>query len=197
MFRLLLIAVILTTFTAGLAQAQPPCTIGVYADEFGTQSTFSPTQMEYFNLYVVMFVEDVANAAAYSINVPGLFDPVNNPGGGIFLTSRLYGPNGSGLAIPPVLPEDPNETVGFGECAVGFGGTPIVVATYEFLIPGEDYFGGVVTVGPHETEFIDPTNALYSTCQDVVKECWVGNCLYLEPPVATQSVSFGQVKALF
>lgn len=184
------------TLVAGTALAQPACSIGAYADPAGTVGLFQPTEVQAFDVYVVAFTEDVINAAAYKISFPDLFDPLGNPLGTFFVSGAAYGPSGSGLEVPPNLPGDTNETVGLGECAVGFGGFPIVVAKYTCIVTADNP-GGQVCLDQHDTLFTDPNKAQVNNCTGILKGCDLGPCLTVEPPIATEAVSFGAVKALY
>ena len=53
---------------AGPALAQE-CSIGVYANPEGTLDDYFPTPGELESFYVVIFTEDTAAAAAYSIEI--------------------------------------------------------------------------------------------------------------------------------
>jgi hypothetical protein len=185
------------TLVASTALAQiPACSIGVYADPAGTVGLFQPTEVQAFDVYVVAFTEDVINAAAYQITFPDLFSPTGNPLGTFFVSGVEYGPQGNGLEVPPTLPDDTNETVGLGECAVGFGGNPIVVAKYLCIVT-RDNAGGEICLGQHDDLFTEPGKAQVNNCTGILKACDLGPCLTVEPPVATESVSFGAVKALY
>lgn len=184
------------TLVAGTALAQPACYVGVYANADGTGGLFKPTELQPFEFYVVAFVEDLINAAAYEISMPDLFDPVGNPTGQMFLANAQYGPAGTGIEIAPSLPADANETVGLGECAIGLGGNAVVVAKYTAFVT-RDFAGGSICVGPHGTEYQDPNKILLNNCIDVLMDCDLGPCLLLETPIATESESFGAVKALY
>lgn len=157
---------------------------------------FRPTEVQAFDVYVVAFTEDVINAAAYQISFPDLFSP-SNPTGTFFVTGGAYGPSGNGLEVPPNLNVgDTNETVGLGECAVGFGGLPIVVARYSCLVTGTNP-GGQICLGQHDDLFTEVGKAQVNNCTGILKACDLGPCLTVEPPIATESVSFGAVKALY
>jgi hypothetical protein len=185
------------TLVAGIALAQTPaCSIGVYADPAGTVGLFQPTEVQAFDVYVVAFTEDVINAAAYSIEFPDLFDPGNNPSGTFFVSGTAYGPSGSGISLPPTLPGDTNETIGLGECAVGIGGLPILVARYSCIVT-RDNPGGQICLGQHDTLYTELGKAQVNNCTQILKACDIGPCLTVEPPIATESVSFGAVKALY
>jgi hypothetical protein len=179
--------------TAGSVFAQSEmCYMGVYADDSGTVSQFKPTEVQQFHIYVVMRLEDVVNAVAYGITNP---DPAN-----FFIIGAVWGPSGNGVNVPND-PLDPFGTsnVGLGECAVGFGGQAVLVADYTALVTA-DYNGGDVCVVPNPNRYdpdSDPTKPQYNTCQDIFKSCDIGPCLYVEGPIATESMSFGAVKALY
>lgn len=184
------------TLVAGTALAQPACSIGVYADPAGTGALFQPTEVQAFTVYVVAFTEDVINAAAYSISFPDLFDPIGNPAGTFFVTSTAYGPAGNGIEVAPSLPVDTNETIGLGECAVGFGGFPILVASYTCIVT-RDNPGGQICLDQHATLYTDLGKAQVNNCTGILRGCDLGQCLVVEAPIATDSVSFGAVKALY
>lgn len=184
------------TLVAGAAFAQPACSVGVYADPAGTGGLFQPTENQFFDVYVVALTEDVINAVAYQISFPDLFDPVGNLSGTFFVTGAMYGPVGNGLEVPPNLPGDTNETIGLGECAVGIGGAPIVVAKYSCIVTGTNP-GGQICLGQHETLYTELGKAQVNNCSGILRACDLGPCLTVEPPIATESVSFGAVKALY
>lgn len=171
--------------TAGTAAAQQ-CSIGAYADRDGTVPLFQPTEVVPFEVYVVLFTEDTVNAAAYNISFP-------DEGNSLFLQGQpLWGPGGGGINI--VTPGGNN--VGLGECAIGFTGLPVVIACYNVLVTASNP-GGTVDILPNPDVDGDNTRPQYSTCQGILKPCEVGPSLLLEPPIATQSESFGAVKSLY
>jgi hypothetical protein len=177
---------------AASALAQP-CMVGLYADEGGTKGTMVPG-LDPLNplipvqkhMYVVAFVEDVMNAMSFNMTNP---DPAH-----ALEISALYGPTGGGINI--MTPGGWN--VGLGECAVGFGGLPILVADFTYLFT-PDFTGGEFCLLPNTDQdpMTDPLLPQYSTCQGVLKSCDNGPCLLVEPPIATDSVSFGAIKALY
>lgn len=170
-------------FTAGSAFAQQ-CVVGVYADTSGTVGFFEPTQGQVFNVYVVLNTEDVLNAVAYSIDIPGLNSDV-------FVGGLIqWGPNGLGLNIVT----SGGENVGLGECAVGFGGNPVVVATYPLLFPFHPQVQRTITVGANPDSGALPQ---YSTCNGELKDCSVGPGLLLDFVVSSETRSFGAVKSLY
>ena len=184
--RLTLALFVLLVFSAGTASAQadPFCTIGVYADADGTLSTFQPVQGEPFDVYVVMFSESLVNAVALQLFVPGL-------GNEVVQISEDFGPGGGGLNIPT----SGGFNIGLGECAVGFGGLPIRIARFGFLFPFETIGTRTINLGPNPDE--DPEAPVFSDCQGRIYPCNVAQGLFLEGPVDTQSESFGAVKSLY
>lgn len=174
--------VLAMTATSALAQT---CVIGVYADDAGTTHVFQPTQNEEFNVYVVIFVEDLVSAASYGIDIPGLYTEV-------FLMDTTFGPTGDGLNF---FSTNGYYQVGLGECTIGFTGLPVLVATYTLLMPFETTAERTITVGPNMDA--NPLAPEYSTCQGVIKSCDVGPGLLVEGVVANDSESWGAVKALY
>lgn len=164
--------------TATVASAQT-CSIAAYGDADGTASIVQPTEGQLFSVYVVMFAEDTAAAAAYSMTVPA----------GMFLQARFSGPNGDGLTID--VPE--GTSVSLLECVIGFTGRPILIDEYQFVV--FDFFaGGQIEVGPNLSQGPTP---LYSTCTSVTKECGIGPALFVNDPVDTDATSFGSIKSLY
>jgi hypothetical protein len=172
---------------AGAALAQSDCTVGAYVDLDGTESFYQPLEGEVFSVYVILFTEDFANAVSYGLSIPGYNQP-----GGIFdlgfeaagpFADLEYFPAGGALWV----------RTGLGECVIGFLGTPILVARHDLLV---DVGGGGVTLtmGPDPRE--DPNFPLYSTCQQVLIPCGRSD-LSLGDVIATDSASWGQVKALY
>lgn len=164
--------------TAGSAVAQQ-CVIGVYADEAGTTNYFQPTQGQEFDVYVVLHVEDLVDAVGpYDMDIPGLNVDM-------FQTARSLGPSGNGLQI-----NEPGGgyNVGLGECAIGFGGLPILVETRTFLFPFHPQNQRTISVTG------DPD---YATCPGELKACSVGPGLLLDSVVSTTSESWGAVKSLY
>ena len=176
---------IVFAMTATVASAQT-CTVAAYGDPAGTTSLVQPTEGQSFSFFVVLFTEDTAAAAAYKMTVTG--DGVN-----VFIQARIAGPSGGGL----VLDENPasiGTNVALGECAIGFGGLPVLIEEYIYFAPGTGYTGTV--------EFAANTNQNtnfpeYVTCTDVQKDCTVGPPLIIQEPVPTDAASFGQIKSLY
>jgi hypothetical protein len=176
----LTLALVLAVGSA-LAQTYPAQgNLGVYADPLGTTSSVRPTQGQPFDIYVVLFTEDVVDAVGYKITFPPDYA----------LMAQSYGPDGSGLNIDV----QGGSNVGLGTCAVGFGGLPIVAARYTLVYVGTT--GGqqpMITLEPLPRE----GSLLYSTCQSVLKAPELGPSLILEDPVPTQEESWGAVKSLY
>ena len=184
--RVTLLAAFALVFVAGSAVAQPDpfCVMGVYADGEGTQSVYVPTQGQEFDIYVVMFAESIVNAAAFQLYIPDL----NNQ---VFLTSETYGPGGGGINIP----NSGGYNIGLGECAVGFSGFPIVISRHTLLMPFETIGPRSIIAGPNVLADVD--SPLFSDCQGQLYPCNTNSTLLLESPIATEAVSFGAVKSLF
>ncbi len=168
---------------AGPVAAQT-CTVGVFADANGTSNLIQPVEGQTFDFYVVLFVEDVANAVSYRLVAPGTAN------GDLFILSTAWGPTGSGINIATAN----GENVGLGECAIGFNGLPIVVAKYTALA-AVGAAPGTISVTGNADE--DPNFPVYNSCQGVKSPCGIGQTLTVEGPVATESTSFGAVKNLY
>lgn len=164
--------------TATVASAQT-CTMAAYGDANGNSSLVQPTEAQLFSVYVVMFTEDTASAAAYSMTVPN----------GMILQARHSGPNGDGLVI-----EEPEGTnVALLECVIGFNGNPVLIDEYVFVV--FDFFlGGTVEIGPNLAQGTSP---VYVTCNEITRECGVGPGLYVNAPIPTDASSFSSIKSLY
>jgi hypothetical protein len=164
--------------TATVASAQM-CNIAAYGDPNGTESIVQPTEGQEFSVYIVMFTEDTAAAAAYEMTVPA----------GMFLQNNFWGPSGNGLVI-----EEPEGTnVALGECVIGFTGNPVLVAEYVFVV--FDFFlGDEVTLGPNLNQGQTP---VYVTCNDITRDCAVGPGLFVNAPIDTDASSFSSIKSLY
>lgn len=193
MLRRTMAVALALTLVLVAASAYAQCMAGLYADENGTRGLMvpgldpdNPLLPVVKQMYVVAFAEDVMNAMAYQIVNP---DPAH-----AIIPDGVYGPSGLGINIS----SPGGYNVGLGECAVGFGAQPILVARYDVLFT-PDFIGGefCLTVNVDQDPSTDPTLLQYSTCQDVLKSCDIGPCLFVEPPIASDSVSFGAVKALY
>lgn len=169
--------------TVGSALAQV-CSVGVYADEAGTQSVFQPTQNKEFDVHVVLFTENVVNALSYSVDIPG--QNVD-----LFVVNEDFGPSANGINIRTVN----GENVGLGECAIGFTGLPVLVATYTCVMPFPGSPARTITLSGNVDQ--DPLVPVYSTCQGELTPCDVGPTLVVDMPVATEATSFGAVKSLY
>jgi hypothetical protein len=164
--------------TAGSALAQQ-CTVGVYADAAGSDNFFTPIQGQSFNMYVVLHVEDLVDGVGpYDLDIPGLNVE-------LFQFGQGYGPSSSGISI-----NDPGGgyNVGLGECAIGFGGLPVLVETRTLFFPFHPQGQRTISIVG------DPD---YSTCPGVVKNCDVGPGLFLDSVVGTTAESWGAVKSLY
>lgn len=166
---------------AGSAGAQ--CTLGVYADANGSGSVLEPTAGEPFHVYVVLFTENVISAVSYGLDIPG-------QGTDVFVQSKVFGPTGDGFSITT----SNGENVALGECAVGFGGAPILVADYTLIMsPTASAQELNVVANPDE----DPNFPVINDCNSVLSTCEGSVSLQLTEPVATDATSFGAVKSLY
>lgn len=165
--------------TATVASAQT-CNIAAYGDAGGTQSIAQPVEGQLFSIFVVMFAEDTAAAAAYQIDIPGLNTEV-------FQIARFSGPSGQGLNID----EPEGTSVALNECVIGFGGNPVLVDEYVFqVLPS--YAGGVVNVSEHLIQGLS-----YVTCNDLVRPCDIGPALVVEGIIDNDASSFSSIKSLY
>jgi hypothetical protein len=166
--------------TATVASAQTFCNIAAYGDAGGTQSVLQPTEGQEFSVYVVLFTEDTAAAAAYSKTLPS----------GMFEQARFSGPSGIGL----VIDEPTGTNVALGECAIGFGGLPVLVDEYRYVV-FSFFAGGVISIGPNTSQ--DPNVPVYIDCNDNFKLCEAGANLVVNGPIDTESSSFSSIKSLY
>ena len=178
MMRLAVTLVLLLSLV--LPAAAQDCTIGTYSNPAGLLYDSFPTPLELTSFWVLIFAEDTAAAAAYSIEIPS----------NILVQGHVWGPSGDGLVI-----EEPTGTnVALAECALGFGGLPVVVAEYQYIVlPG--FCCAFITLGPNTSQ--DPEFPQYVTCTDVKKDCAVGPSLYIGHADPVEETSFSAVKALF
>jgi hypothetical protein len=167
--------------TAGSAMAQ--CVIGIYADAAGTQSTIEPILFTEFDVYVVIRNEASVEGASYALQSPP--DTQVIPHG-----SGVYGPDGNGLSI--VSPG--GENVGFQNCAIGFGGNPVLVARYVSRVFSIAAIGGKYQVLANPDEGLFPVHA---TCNGFLISCGNLQDLEITDVIATESKSFGAVKSLY
>jgi hypothetical protein len=169
--------------TATVASAQTFCNMAAYADPVGGQSTLDPVEGQTFSIYVVMFTEDTAAAAAYSMSL------ASSPSGP-FPQARFSGPSRNGL----VIDEPTGTNVALGECVIGFGGLPVLIDEYQYVvIPG--YAGDEVSIGPNTSQ--DPDFPVYVTCNDITKTCESGAALIIGAVIDTEASSFSNIKSLY
>lgn len=175
--KLCAVALVIVAMTATMASAQ--CTIAAYGDAAGTQSSMSPNEQT-FSVFVVLFAEDTANAAAYNYELVG---------NGIFQQDRIAGPNGGGLFL-----NEPGfgTNVALGECAIGFGGLSILVEEYQYAaLEGAQ---GTVSLSANPNQGATP---VYVTCNSTIKECDAGATLIINEVVESDATSFGSIKSLY
>ena len=167
--------------TAGSAMAQ--CVIGVYADAAGTQPIIEPILFAEFDVHVVLLNEASVEGASYQFVTPPhtLTDP----------NLASYGPDGNGLNIQ--TPGGSN--VGFAECAIGFGGNAVLVATYKTRVIDVAAVGGFYEVVANVDE--NPSFPVHATCNGFILECENTQPLEITGVIATEAASFGAVKSLY
>jgi len=183
----ILVAVLAVVAFANVASAQIPqsdCNLGVYADAAGTIRQLEPTQGQPFTVHVVMYLEGLVTGVAFDLLVPQL-------GNELFLIGESFGPVGNGINI--VSPGGYN--IGIGECAVGFGGLPILVSSHTFLMPGEVTSARTISLAPNLDS--DPEAPIFSVCTGQIYVCTISNNLLLTAPITTEDTSFGAVKSLY
>lgn len=165
--------------TAGSATAQ--CVLGAYADAAGTIAVTEPTQFVPFDVYVIFREETAIEGVSYKITFPAGIQPTN----------KWFGPNEAGFEFLT-----PNGViVGFGSCAIGFGGLEIQVAHYEAIALDGTLVNVAVTLGPNVDE--NPLFVEYATCSGQVVPCENLQDLQILRVIATESKSFGAVKSLY
>jgi hypothetical protein len=183
---------------ADKASAQD-CSIALYADREGTKSTMAIDVDRVFGsgftVYAVMFVQDTVNAVAYDLAITGYEDGTDwmhsverdnsHPEGW-----WVAGPSGDGL----LLEQAGGLSIGFGECASGFGGVPILVAVHHmYAAPLWGY--GVGRLEPNLDQY--PGFPAYGTCNHVLKPCEPGPDLVFESVLPSDATSVGAVKSLY
>ena len=169
--------------TATVASAQTFCNMAAYADPAGTESYFAPTESEVFSVYVVMFTEDTAAAAAYQMTYP--IGP-----SGMFLQARYTGPSGTGL----VIDEATGTNAALAECVIGFGGLPVLIDEYQFVVfPG--FAQGAISISANTSQ--DPDFPVYVTCNDLTKTCESGADMIVDEVIPTEATSFSSIKSLY
>jgi hypothetical protein len=159
------------------------CEIGVFADPEGTISLVSPTEASDFSVYVIIFAEDTVAAAAYRMMI-GPEDPY-----GPFLMRRYTGPGRMGLSIDE--PEGTNSAL--AECVIGFGGHPVIVDEYVFVLFSGHRGRLEFSIEPNVNQ--NPDSPIYVTCNDVIRNCDVGSDLRV--PLSADARSFGAIKSLY
>jgi hypothetical protein len=182
MFKKSMAVAIALAMSAGSVAAQTTCSVGVYADRDGLSSVVTPEALSNFDVYVVLFAENLANAVSYRVVAEGL-------GTDFIQVGAEYGPTGDGLNIEFI-----GENVALGECAVGYNGFPILVAKYTFfqLDVAAPSTSISITGGKDDPDF-----PVFSTCSSTLIACESGPSLTVDNAVSTENDSFGAVKSLF
>jgi hypothetical protein len=172
----------LVVMAAGSAVAQ--CTVGVYADANGTVNVAGGFRNgDQFHVYVVLFTENVVSAVSYGLDVPGLNTD-------IFIQELSYGASGNGINV---LTANGNN-VGLGECAVGFGGLPVMVTDYTMFMP---FWAPPRTLNVVPNPDENSSFPVMADCTGNLSTCDAGQSLVVETPVAVEASSFGAVKGLY
>jgi hypothetical protein len=187
--RILLLSIVLIATFAKPSAAQE-CTIGVFVDPVGSQSVFYTNLFEPFTIYVVRSVESTVNAVAMRLIWPT----------DVAESSLGYGPSGGGINVASAN----GDNIGLGECAVGFGGAPVLVSKYVagLLTPGSATHD--LSKGPIPHTFVDlagnadenETFPVYSDCAGTLHTCEDLTILQLGV-IAIEAESFGSVKSLY
>ena len=108
----------------------------------------------------------------------------------MFQQARFTGPSGNGL----VIDEATGTNAALAECVVGFGGIPVLIDEYQYVVfPG--FGGGYVKIGPNTSQ--NPDFPVYVTCNDITLECSPGPWLSSYCGFATEETSFSTIKSLF
>lgn len=183
--------------TAGAASAQTECSIGVFADEAGLSTAVTPVRdfgetFVTFTVYYVIRAEDFLNAVAWDREILGL--------GTTF--STVYSEDYGNLLIDQQA-DGYGWRLGLGGCRIGFGtALPLLREEITFF---DDYSGagGEIVVTPNTIEDypsgsgVTATKPLYADCQAVKHECDPGAPLVITSVVASESQSWGSIKALY
>lgn len=179
--------ILMTVLVLFAGQAGAQCTIAAYADQGGVQSyLWAPWGLsEPFSMYVVLFAEDTAAAAAYKLVMPYL-------GTEVFIQGRIAGPSGNGL----ILDEATGTNVALAECVYGFFGAPILIEEIVLVaLPYPTWWAIPVTLEANTNQGETP---VYVNCTNVEKPCDPGPTLYITvPDLAGEETSFGEIKSLY
>jgi len=174
---------------ASVSRADPDCRIGIYGDPAGTQQTFfTPAIGVIFPIYVVMRAEASVDAVALNVEYTG-------PGEFLMFNWQV-GPSGGGIDIPG----PGGHNLGLGECAVGYGGQPILVTRIDVVQislgadPGKGPIPYPYQVLPNPDE--NPLYPVYATCPGQLRTCEQVETGWLYP-VPTAGKSWGQIKSLY
>ena len=190
MKKLLTLALCLVAATA---MAQPePHDVGVFADAAGTMSTVNTAASTPFTVYVIGFGLD-GQVKGYEVSVTV---PANH-----FLLSAVINPP-NGLNFGDV---DGEFIVGTGGCFDGDISYTLATLTFLPLVPAVD---GTICIGGTEPSSFgglpgylqcDGTKLPFGVAQN--GGSYPNGCLVMNPtmtgPVATEAVSFGEVKGRF
>jgi len=179
--RTMALALAITLVTAAGSAVAQSCLLGLYADAAATDPIANPREGQIFNVYSIIKAESTVNAVSQVVTFPA----------GVFVAGTpSYGPSGGGLNIVGA-----GDNIGLGECAIGFGGLPILVATYDCIVPVALPGNTIATIGPNPDE--DPNFPVFSDCGGVLHACGNTQDLLIGATVAVEAKSFGSVKSLY
>jgi len=186
--KAMFLTLVLLIGVVAAASAQTGCTLGVYADEGGTNATIVPVRdlgspTATFDVYYVIRVEDVVLGAAWYREISGfqaITQSIDWMSYGTFLDNKPEG-----------------WRIGLGQCQIGYGGAAITLLKETITIV-DDYSGGTGTIQVIPNVLQEPTNVTtYADCSGILKECPTMGSLTIESPIPAPGKSFGAVKALF
>lgn len=179
--RIFCLLLLLTTALPATAQE---CSIGVFGDAAGDLSLLEVEEAVPFHVYVVLSTENVISAVSYELVVDGLNSHV-------FMVDESFGVDDAGFSIDT----DNGSNVALGECAVGLGDQPILVADYTMILSRPPNWE---RVGVQANADEDPEVPIVNDCNSNLLPCPADEPLVLQgPPLAGEAVSFGEVKSLY
>lgn len=169
----LVVAVILALNVPVMAQP----TVGVFFDEDGTQVSGTFNGQEQFDAYVMAhWLEGVVGGASYALELPT----------GLMLTGTDY-PAGAHVGEPD---DGCGVELGLSQPIGGFWGNAILLTTLHLFSPIT--LNGSICVIPHchyqQVKVADANATLWDA---------VGQCAFVDIPVATDESTWGAVKSMY